>query len=214
MTSQQKKSLQFKLANKIASDTYNEAVRQGVAGNLRKSDFTKYAFAEAAAIIKGYPEDIDKQAFSSAIIEPKDLFVVPYSKFRGTELVIHPGSTTWWMRNKIGTLRGSTGGKADDVDLKKYKEFVNGYYEDRSGNIIEQITKDMLEEALYTHDHGIWNGIKTFKTGRAGNKSDAVYIHSYKDWTRVFIYPLIYESMKSYINKYRQEITTILNEFK
>lgn len=200
MDAKQKKSLLFKLANQIAKSTYKKAKEEGVAGNLRQSDYMKWAFAEAKKIVDGYDEtDTDTTAFKMAIIESQSLITVPYNKFRGTELTTHPGSNTWWMRNKVGTLHGSIG-RPDDVDLRKYEEFTDGYYEDRSGNIIIQKTQNTLECALYTQDHGRWNGIYTFKTGLAGDKSDMAYIHSYKQWTKVFIYPYVYETMKQYLS--------------
>lgn len=200
MDANQKKSLIFKLANKIANDTYQQAKNEGIAGNLKKSDFMKWAYAEAKKIIDGYDEtDPDATAFQMAIVPPQDLITVPYQKFKGTELVIHPGSNTWWMQNKVGTLHGSIG-RPDDVDLRKYQNFTDGYYEDRSGNIIMQRTRDMLEYALYTQDRGTWNGLRTFKTGISGDRSEIVYIHSYKEWGKVFIYPHVYETMKVYIS--------------
>lgn len=201
MDANQKKSLLFKLANQIAKDTYQKAKDEGVAGNLKQSDYMKWAFSVAKKIVDGYDDtDIDATAFKMAIVEPGNLFPVSYSLFRGTELTIHPGSNTWWMRNKVGTLPGSSGRSMDDIDLRMYESFSDGYYEDRVGNIIQQQTPDILELACYTNNHGTWGGLYTFKTGIAGDKSDVVYIHSYKQWTKVFIYPYVYETMKQYLS--------------
>lgn len=138
----------MKLGNYIASTLYNQAKALGVVGNLRKSDYAKVAFQYARAI---------REVF----ITTENLPIIPYKSFKGTELVIHSGSTTWWMRNRVGAGKGSAP-KDADVDLRVYNEFVTGFYWDKHDNMIMQYTDDMLEYALYTHTRVKWGDIWAF----------------------------------------------------
>lgn len=142
------------LANKIATDLYNEAKKQGVLGTLRRSDFMADAYKYARMVL-------------AVVVKAADLPVIPYKAFKDTELVIHSGSCTWWMRNKIGSKKGSGGGQ-DDIDLRVYEQFEDGYYKNKAGVEIKQTTDDMLSYALYTHQRKTWRRQWTFTLSDGG----------------------------------------------
>ena len=172
--SKQKYSALFKMANNIATELYYKEKEANTLDGRKRYNFMKEAFAIAR--------------LSKIKVNTEDLPIIKYNDFKNSVLVNHPnGSDGWWVSNNVDALKGSEG-EWHDVDLRMYKKFVDGSYEDKDGKIIEEKTTTILKEALYTAQRKSWHGQYAFNVP---NYKPFAYIEDYD----IFVYTDLYDAL-------------------